>query len=55
MKNSNIYDWLNKVNISKKYKSYKGNINEKNLKVLNKITFFQKIFEMKFLDLFNIY
>ena len=55
LKNSNIYDLLNKVNISKKYTSYKGNINEKNLKVLNKITFFQKIFEMKFLDLFNIY
>lgn len=55
MKNSTIYDLLNKVNISKKYKSFSGSINIKNLKELNKITFFQKIFEMKFLDLFNIY
>ena len=55
LKNSTVYDLLNKVSISEKYKKYKENINQKILEELNKITFFQKIFEIKFLNLFFIY
>ena len=55
MKNSTIKDLLEKVKISKKFKQYNKDTNKKNLDVLNKEPWFQKIFDMKFLDLFAYY
>ena len=55
MKNSTIYDLLKEIEISSKFKRYNKNNNEKNAKILNKIPWFKKIFELKFLDLFQYY
>ena len=55
MKNSTIYDLLTEIEISSKFKRHNKNNNEKNAKILNKIPWFKKIFELKFLDLFQYY
>ena len=55
MKNATIYDLLKEIEISSKFKRYNKNNNEKNAKILNKIPWFKKIFELKFLDLFKYY
>ena len=55
MKNSTIYDLLTEIEISSKFTRHNKNNNEKNAKILNKIPWFKKIFELKFLDLFQYY
>ena len=55
MKNSTIYDLLTEIEISPKFARHNKNNNEKNAKILNKIPWFKKIFELKFLDLFQSY
>ena len=55
MKNATIYDLLKEIEISSKFKRYNKNNNEKNAKILSKIPWFKKIFELKFLDLFKYY
>ena len=58
MKNSTIKDLLETVKSSKKFKQYnKDNkdTNKNNLNTLIKEQWFQKIFDMKFLDLFAYY
>ena len=55
MKNSTIKDLLEKVKISGKYKQYDKNTNKKNLDALSKESWFQQIFDMKFLYLFSYY
>ena len=54
MKNSTIYNMLEEFEISPKYKTDK-NINKKIVKYLNQIPLFNKLFWMKFLDLFHRY
>ena len=55
MKNSTIYDLLTEIETSSKFTRHNKNNNEKNAKILNKIPWFKKIFELKFLDLFQYY
>ena len=55
IKNSSIKDLLEEVKISKKYKQYNKDTNKKNLDALIKEPWFQKIFDMKILDLFVYY
>jgi hypothetical protein len=55
IKNSSIKDLLEEVKISKKYKQYNEDTNKKNLDALIKEPWFQKIFDMKILDLFVYY
>ena len=55
MKNSTIYDLLTEIEVSSKFTRHNKNNNEKNAKILNKIPWFKKIFELKFLDLFQYY
>ena len=55
IKNSSIKDLLEEVKISKKYKQYNEDTNKKNLDTLIKEPWFQKIFDMKILDLFVYY
>ncbi len=55
MKNSTIYDLLTEIEISPKFARHNKNNNEKNAKILNEIPWFKKIFELKFLDLFQYY
>ena len=55
MKNSTIYDLLTEIEISSKFTRHNKNNNEKNAKILNEIPWFKKIFELKFLDLFQYY
>ena len=55
MKNSTIYDLLTEIETSSKFTRHNKNNNEKNAKILNKIPWFKKIFELKFLDLFHYY
>jgi len=54
MKNSTIGDLLIKMTISPKFKCCKDN-NINNLKQLEQISFFQSLFNIKFLDLFSKY
>lgn len=54
LKNSTIEDIINMMNISDKYKCDKDT-NKNNLKILNQITFFEKLFKIKFLVLFYYY
>ena len=54
MKNSTIYNMLEEFEISPKYKTDK-NINKKIVKYLEQIPLFNKLFWMKFLDLFHRY
>ena len=55
MKNSTIYDLLTEIETSSKFTRHNKNNNEKNAKILNEIPWFKKIFELKFLDLFQYY
>ena len=55
MKNSTIYDLLTEIEVSSKFTRHNKNNNEKNAKILNEIPWFKKIFELKFLDLFQYY
>jgi len=55
MKNSTIKDFLENVNISRKFKQYNKDTNKNNLNTLIKEPWFQKIFDMKFLELFAYY
>ena len=55
IKNSSIKDLLEEVKISKKYKQINEDTNKKNLDALIKEPWFQKIFDMKILDLFVYY
>ena len=55
MKNSTIYDMLTKLDISSKYKQYPKNINKNIVVILNRISWFKKLFGLKFLDLFYYY
>ena len=55
MKNSTIKDLVEKVKSSKKFKQYNKDTNKNNLNTLIKEPWFQKIFDMKFLDLFAYY
>ena len=55
MKNSTIYDMLKKIDISSKYKQYPKNINQNIVVILNRISWFKKLFGLKFLDLFYYY
>ena len=55
MKNSTIYDMLKKIDISSKYKQYPKNINQNIAVILNRISWFKKLFDLKFLDLFYYY
>ena len=54
MKNSTIGDLLFKMTISPKFKCCKDN-NINNLKQLEQISFFQSLFNIKYLDLFAKY
>ena len=54
LKNSSIEDIINTMNISDRYKRNKD-INKNNLKKLSRYTFFEKLFKIKFLVLFNYY
>ena len=55
MKNSSINEILKNIDISKKYKKCDKNINKENLRKLEKNPWFEKLFKMNFLDLFNYY
>ena len=55
MKNSSINEILRSIDISKKYKKFDKNINKENLRKLEKDPWFEKLFKMTFLDLFNYY
>ena len=55
MKNSSINEILKNIDISKKYKKCDKNINKENLRKLEKDPWFEKLFKMNFLDLFNYY
>ena len=43
------------MGVSDKYKKHNKDINRKNLEKLSKFDWFKKLFEIKFLDLFNLY
>ena len=55
MKNSTIYDILKETPISSKYKTQQKCFNEIILKKLDKIPWFNQLFQMNFLDLFHRY
>ena len=55
LKNSSIKDLMKDMGISDKYKKYDIDINKKNLEKLTKYSWFEKYFELKYLDLFNYY
>ena len=55
LKNSSIKDLLENMGISKKYKKFDRNINQRNLEKLTKDDWFENFFEIKFLDLFSLY
>ena len=55
MKNSTILDILKNIDISKKYKYYNKDINKMNIVALIKYSWFRKIFETKYLELFLHY
>ena len=55
MKNSSIKDLLENMGISKKYKKFDRNINQRNLEKLTEDDWFENFFEIKFLDLFSLY
>ncbi len=55
LKNSSIKDLLENMGISKKYKKFDRNINQRNLEKLTEDDWFENFFEIKFLDLFSIY
>lgn len=55
MKHSTILDILKNIDISNKYKHYDKNINRVNIQALIKYSWFRKIFEMKYLELFLYY
>ena len=55
MKNSSIIDLLETMGISKKYKKFDRNINQRTLEKLTENEWFDNFFEIKFLDLFSIY
>ena len=55
MKNSKILDILKNIDISNKYKYYNKDINKMNVEALIKYSWFRKIFETKYLELFLHY
>jgi hypothetical protein len=55
LKNYSIKDLLKNMGISRKYKKFDGNINQRNLEKLTEDEWFDNFFEIKFLDLFSIY
>ena len=55
LKNYSIKDLLMNMGISKKYKKFDRNINQRNLEKLTEDEWFDNFFEIKFLDLFSIY
>lgn len=55
MKNYTIKELLFEMGISKKYKRYDKRNNEINLEKLTQYDFFQKLFSLKYLELFSIY
>ena len=55
MKHSTILDILKNIDISNKYKHYDKNINRVNMQALIKYSWFRKILEMKYLELFLYY
>lgn len=55
LKNFSIKDLLENMGISKKYKKFDKNINQRNLEKLTKDDWFENFFEIKFLDLFFLY
>ena len=55
MKHSTILDILKNIDISNKYKHYDKNINRVNMQALIKYSWFRKILEMKYLEIFLYY
>ena len=55
LKNSKILDILKNIDISNKYKHYNKDINKMNVEALIKYSWFRKIFETKYLELFLHY
>jgi hypothetical protein len=55
LKNYSIKDLLMNMGISKKYKKFDRNINQRNLEKLTEDDWFDNFFEIKFLDLFTLY
>jgi hypothetical protein len=55
MKNSSIKDLLQNMGISKKYKKFDENINQRNLEKLSEDEWFNHFFQIKFIDLFSLY
>ena len=55
LKNYSIKDLLKNMGISRKYKKFDRNINQRNLEKLTEDEWFDNFFEIKFLDLFSIY
>ena len=55
IKNATINEIINNADISIKYKKYDKDINRKNVTKLSKISFFENLFKMNFLELFSIY
>ena len=54
LKNFNICELINYMGISNKYKCNE-NINKKNIEKLNKYPLFEKLFQSKYLSIFNLY
>jgi hypothetical protein len=50
-----INEIINNIDISTKYKKYNKDINRTNLTKLSQISFFKKLFQMKFIELFCLY
>jgi hypothetical protein len=55
IKHLTIKNILEKIEISKKYTRSKSNVNKENLKKFSHDSWFKKLFEMKFLELFEYY
>ena len=55
IKNSSVKEIIENMGISKKHKRNIGNKNKENLEILEKIDWFQKLFEINYLDLFSLY
>ena len=55
IKNATINEIINNADISIKYKKFDKDINKKNVTKLSKISFFENLFKMNFLELFSIY
>jgi hypothetical protein len=55
LKNYSIKDLLKNMGISRKYKKFDGNINQRNLEKLSEDEWFVNFFEIKFIELFNLY